>query len=123
MPRGLAIPVRTNPNGGLALTDGDEQDHKIISLALGSGESENAFQDSGLRESMIFDVQDDQSRSRIVARLHVVFDAFERLRRFKLRPQTIEWEEDGGQLELRFKYVSLEANEERDFRSNFRGGT
>jgi hypothetical protein len=122
MPQGLAIPIRTNPTGGLATSEGDAQDHKIISLALGSGESENAFQEIGLGDGMIFDAQDGAARVRIAARLHVIFEEFERLRRFKLRSNTIEWVERDGELELSFLYVSLEANEERDFRTNFRGG-
>ena len=123
MATGLSIPIRVSTSGGFRLASGDEQDSAMIAMALLSDENENAFaQGIGLGNAMVFDISDPLSRATILASLRRVFERFERLKRFKLRENTIKWDEADGELILSFKYVSLEADEERDFRRKFMSG-
>ena len=121
MPKGLAVPVRVGRNGGTVISDSDEQDNKIIKLALGDDDNENAFQqDIGLGVGMIFDVSDPTMQARVEGRLRSIFLRFEAQKRFRLRPETIEWGRDGnGETELRFMYLNLESDEPREFKQVF----
>jgi hypothetical protein len=125
MPRGLAMPVRVAPWGGAAISDSDENDNKIIMLALGSDDNENAFQqDIGMGEAMIFDVSDPTLRGRIVGKLRQIFRRFETQKRYRLMGDTVRWTENAatGDLELTFKYLNLESDEPQTFSRNFRSG-
>ena len=42
--KGIKIPVGASKSGGAATITGDENDKQIISVALGSTDNENAFQ-------------------------------------------------------------------------------
>jgi len=122
MPKGLAIPVRVSQSGGSRVSEGDENDSKIIRLALGSDDNENAFQQNiGLGEGMIFDVADPTSRSRITRRIIEIFRRFEAQQRFILRPGTIQWTQDSANQVtiMSFKYVTVESDQEQEFRQQF----
>jgi hypothetical protein len=122
MPKGLAIPVGVNPSGGARLVEGDDNDVKIIKLALGSDENENAFQQNiGLGKGMVFEISDETLRARVQRRLVEVFRRFEAQKRYILRTSTIKWEENPatGDLTLSFKFVNLESDDEKDFRQAF----
>jgi hypothetical protein len=106
------------------LIEGDDNDHKIISLALGSDDNENAFQqDIGLGESMIFDVSDPQLRGRIVAKIRNIFRRFEAQKRYRLLGETMRWAPgEPGELILEFKYINLESDEPKTFSRAYRSG-
>jgi hypothetical protein len=120
--RGLRLPVGVGPNGGASLTEGDENDYKIIAIALGSGENENAFQqDITLGERMVFDLNDYTMRASILKKLYKIFENFRLKKRFELKKETISWVEDSPNqtLTLEFKYVNLESDEDIFFRKAF----
>ncbi len=123
MPTGLSLPIRANPSGGLAKVSGDEQDQKVIALALLSDDNENSFQqNNGLGISMVFDIQDPNARAEILMNLRRVFQRFERLKRFKLKENTIQWTDDNdkeGVAVLSFKYIALESDSEKDFSKRY----
>lgn len=122
--RGLSLPVRVGPNGGASLVEGDVNDYKIISIALGSSESENAFQqDITLNDRMIFDLNDIVIRASILKRLYKIFEIFRLKKRFELKKETINWQEDNVNqtLTLEFQYVNLESDEDILFRRSFTG--
>lgn len=118
MATGLRVPVGVSSGGGSALADGEENDRKVIYTALGACDSENAFQQGiGLGDDMVFDLNDNGVRARIMRRLVAIFDDFERLRRYKLRRETVRWTRDSASQELRleFRYFNLETDEEKLF--------
>jgi len=122
MPVGLALPVGVNTSGGVKLVDSDENDNKIISLALGMDDNENAFQQGiGLGIDMVFAISDPATRGRILGRLKQIFRRFEAQKRYRLRPATLKWTEDSDtqDLVLEFKYINLESDEERTFSRTF----
>lgn len=106
----------------MATVEGDANDEKILGLALGDDDSENAFEQGiGLGVGMVFDLNDGITRPRILSRMRLIFRRFEQLKRYKMRESTIKWLESEGELVLEFKYVNLESDEEKVFRRRFRG--
>lgn len=122
MSTGLGMPVGVGNGGGARLVKGSENDDKIIRLALGDDANENAFQQNiGVGANMVFGLSDIEQQARIMRRVNAVFKRFEAQKRFILRRDTIKWTRDSAnqELTLEFQYVSIESDEERDFRQNF----
>ncbi len=122
MPVGLALPVGADPGGGLRISKGAENDNKIVSLALGDCSNDNAFQqDIGFGPQPIFEINDPSLRSTVMMRIRQVFDKFKRERRYELVEGTVKIKSAGdpgvaeGDHIMEFKYISLEANDERFF--------
>jgi hypothetical protein len=122
MATGLAMPVGVNESGGARLSEGDENDDKIIRLALGDDASENAFQQNiGVGADMVFGQSDELLQAQIMRRVNEVFKRFEAQKRYMLRRNTIAWSIDSNtqELILQFKYVALESDREQTFRESF----
>ena len=87
-----------------------------------SGHNENAFQqDIALGDDMVFDLSDPAVKARILRRLYRIFEDFVRLKRYKLKRDTVKFTEDSLNqvLNLEFKYINLESDEERAFSRKF----
>jgi len=124
MARGLAIPVGANSGGGIKTVDGDVNNNKIIKLSLGSDDSENAFQlDIGLGQAMVFDLSDRTLQAKIRRKLVSIFRDFEIQKRFKLKTDTVKFNENEAdqELELEFKYIDLESDDVRTVNHSFVG--
>lgn len=122
MAKGLRIPVGVNKAGGTAWVEGDAHKRQVISTALSSGESANAFQQElNLGDDMIFGEDSPDFRSEILRRLFSIFQTFEEQKLFRLMRETIEWtkNEGEGELILEFQYVDIESDEIKDFRKAF----
>lgn len=123
MATGLAIPVGVDNKGGGRLSSGDENDSKIIRLALGDDDNENAFQQNiGLGVGQIFGISDELLRAKVLRRLYEIFRRFEAQKRYILRTNTVRWVRDENQnqeLTLEFRFVNVESDEEKLFRNNF----
>ena len=124
MTKGIAVPVRPGPTGGVATLDADADADKTIRLALADNDNDNAFQqDIGLGTQFIFDVRNPSFRARVLARLFRIFDAFDRLKLFRLVRTSIKWSNGGkGEQILEFKYINLESDQPRDFSQTFSSG-
>ncbi len=127
MATGLKVPISVNANGGIALISGDENDAKIIALALGDGDNENAFmQDITMGNDMIFDINDPSIRANITMTLVRIFEEFEKQNRFKLLYDTIEWTEtenvnEEGEIRLKFRYLNIESDKIYEFDKKYGG--
>jgi hypothetical protein len=122
MPTGLAMPVGVGPDGGARLSSGDENDDKIIRLALGDDANENAFQQNvGVGGDMVFGHADELLQASIMRRVTEVFRRFEAQKRYILKTNTIRWSRDSETQDLivQFKYLSVESDREQAFRENF----
>lgn len=122
MPTGLAMPVGVGPDGGARLSEGDENDDKVIRLALGDDANENAFQQNiGVGADMVFGQSDELLQASIMRRIGEVFRRFEAAKRYTLKRETIVWSRDSNtqELILQFKYLSLESEREQTFREAF----
>jgi len=125
MATGLKIPVGVNNRGGTAMVSGDDHATQAIRTALLDNSSTHAFQqDEGLGSDMIFDNMSVGSRARITFRINSIFRAFEALELFKLKSDTIKWTEipEEQELELEFKYINLESDEEKTFNQRLLAG-
>ena len=125
MSTGLKIPISVNPIGGVALVNGDDNDNKIIKLALSDDDNENAFnQDIGLGADMIFDINAPTSKSKIMVRIQRIFSKFRTEKRYKLLKNTIAWTDDSENqvTSLSFRYLNLESDEEQTYEQKFGAG-
>ncbi len=116
--RGLKLPIQVSPTGGIATTDGEDNDWKIIATALSADDNDNAFQQGiGMGDAIVFEDDDPANRGKVMYRLRQVFRRFEVQKRFRLLENTIRWktDEDTGVLELHFEYHDLETDERRNF--------
>ena len=120
MPKGLKIPVGVDVHGGAAMLDGDQMNTQDIKTALSDCDNENAFQQEvGLGSGMIFDVDDNTIRARIMRKVEAIFSKFEREIRFRLLRHTIEWTSGDGELNLEFQYLDIESDETNTFAKTF----
>ena len=116
------MPVGVGPGGGARLSEGEDNDNKIILLALGDDANENAFQQNiGVGADMVFGISDELMQANIMRRVGDVFKKFEAQKRYTLRRNTIRWLQDSDtqELILEFKYVALESDREQTFRESF----
>ena len=105
--------------------DGDDQNNKIIKIALGSDASENAFQgDVAIGQGMIFDLSDRTLRARIRRRVEAIFRDFQAQNRFKLVKGSVKFTEDAeqGELVMTLKYIDLESDLEKELTRRFGAG-
>jgi hypothetical protein len=126
MARGLDIPVGVDARGGSRIVERDANDRKVIKTAMSDCDSDNAFQaDIGLGSFPVFQNDTVEFRSQVLRRIQSIFADFERNHKYKLRRETIRWVESGddsGNLELQFKYFSIESDEEFSFKETFTAG-
>ena len=125
MATGLALPVGVDGSGGATLLSGDEQDSKILSMALGDDDNDNAFQQNiGLGEFMIFDQPGDRTNALVRQRVNSIFRDFRAAQRFKLLPDTVLFrdEPEQGEFSIEFKFINLESDEEKTFSASIIGG-
>lgn len=112
MTRGLRVPVGVNSAGQAQWVDRDEAAIQTIAMALSDNSSENAFlQGIGLAQGHVFSVQ-GATRAEIMARIFVLFDAFEKAKLYRLQRETVRWQRNQltGEEELFFEFVNLESD-------------
>lgn len=105
------------------MVTGDDNDEKIIRLALLDDSNDNAFQQNpGLGMGAIFGVNDSVTKAQIMAKMLSIFTKFEAQKRFRLRPDTVQWAAmpGSGELTLRFWYWNLETDDTRLFSQPYR---
>jgi hypothetical protein len=118
MSTGLPLPVRPGPSGGTPLLSGADQAIKLLLVALGADETENAFElDRNLGYGHVFGLSDPVQQALIRRRLIVIFSRFETDKRFRLVPESIAFtRETEGELVLSFRYIDLETDRPETFR-------
>lgn len=123
MPTGLRMPVGVDGTGGAALSSKDEQNHKIIKIALSDCDSDNAFQDIGLGNWMIFEIDAPEVQARALNIIRRIFRQFRAEQRYKLLERTIRFNKTTeGELDLEFKYLDIESDQEATFKASITGG-
>ena len=114
MAEGFSVPVRVNQGGGVKTEVGTDQLDKIIRLAFSAGDDDNPFQDLGISESIIFQVNDPSTHGVLRSRVRAILQKF--ADRIQLEPSKgIQIRENAaGEVNLSFDYIDLETNELRD---------
>lgn len=97
----ISIPLQAS-NGRLRIVRGDDLSIQTIATALGEGDHINAFRlDEALGASMIFENVEGEKRSTILAKVRAIFDEFERQNRFRLIPESVRFDSEVGEQEIR----------------------
>lgn len=113
MSQGLDLPLGAD-QGRARLARGEDQLKKIITLALSDGDSENPFQDLGIGNGNVFDVNDQDLQARLRQRIVAVFRRFSTERRAALAPGSPTFRRggaDGEELIASIKYVNMETTD------------
>jgi len=116
---GLAIPVGVNAQGRAKTADRSDFIKQTVLTAIRDCQSRNPFQDLGIDETIIFDINDKITVARIKMRIVEIFSRFEAEALAKLdhgaaeRPLHFEQTAE-GELDVHIKYVDLETNRPKD---------
>jgi len=114
MASGLAIPVRAVV-GRAALASGDTQMHKLIALALASGESNNPFNGSNVgMKTTLWTLDGPAARAMIQRTIELHFKRWEADGRAQLIDVTFQ-KVHNGEVQLFIHYVDLETDEQRAY--------
>lgn len=107
--RGLAIPVMPGPDGrAMMVEDEDEQLAKIIAVGLSDCTSNNPYQNLGMPNAVVFDLNDDTTRGRVYEYLERFFARLQREGRAKLTSVEVEDEPaDSGEMVLVVRYTNI----------------
>src|SRR5438128_1128996 len=110
MSQGLETPVGAE-QGRARLVQGEDQLKKVIALALSDGDSDNPFQDLGLGNGSIFDINDEDLQAKMRQRVARVFRRFHLERRASLAPGFPTFQPggaDGAELIMTIRYINME---------------
>ena len=106
------LPIKIK-DGRLKMLSGDDYIKQLVMIALQDGDSENPFQDLGLSEFMIFDINAEAVEGEIRHRVQNSFDALKRSQLAKLTrgAQSIRFETEGADKFMYIDYTDLETGE------------
>jgi hypothetical protein len=112
---GISLPTRVE-NGRWKLKSGDPYVEQLIGTSFGSGDSDNPFQDIGLGEFMIFEVNADAVEGEIKRRAQAGFRSLERdqLARLSRGSRPLRFTQDGAVKRMFVEYENLENGERRE---------
>jgi hypothetical protein len=115
MATGLRVPVGVGQDGKAAVESDDDQLAKALRLALSPGDDDNAFQQLGIPESLVFSVNDAGTAGVIRQTVRKILAKFND--RLELQPGTIIQllQKNEGELEVQFTYINTETNDVKDF--------
>lgn len=122
MAKGLAVPVRPGKNGGAVIVSGSEQNRKILSLAIAPGEDNNAFQDLGFSEGIVFANPDSPTKAIVQNAIQKIVAKYPD--RFKiLNPDSIQIVTGaGGDTTISFSYRELDSGENKTYTGSLSNG-
>jgi hypothetical protein len=114
MGTGINTVTRASKRGGFLQATKKDHIMGLISTALGTGDSDNPFQDLGLGEKMIFDPVDYTTFVPVKDRIREIFQNFEteELAALQERPDNLQIiETTEGEVAMTVYYVDLETDE------------
>lgn len=116
MAQGLKLPLATK-NGRLIKLSGDDYIQQTIVTAFLGSDSDNPFQQIGLGEEMIFDLNDEETAGKIKAKVLLIFDGFENDQLAKLEnpEQDVTFTIDGANQYMSISYINIETQERQEF--------
>jgi hypothetical protein len=113
MPTGLALPVQIGTYGRAKLVSGSELLRQLLLCSLRDCASENPFQDLGISQRLIFDINDAHAVGEVRTRIKQIFANFEAQRLAKLPGgdnSLIFTQSEEGSLDVEIKYLDLETD-------------
>jgi len=114
MAKGIAVPAKAI-RGRLKLLGGDEYVTQLVMTMLGANDSDNPFQDIGLGDWMIYELNDQMTEGEIREQVIAGFRSLEVDQLAKLDdPQkdlVFTRTEESGELQLDLTYTNMETQE------------
>lgn len=113
MSQGTQTPWKADSLGRVVLVENDDYIRDIIGIALGSGDSENPFQDIGLGEEIIFSVNDFVTEATVRRRVEDIFRDLETnglARLVKPNGVTFPGTDVEGEMFVVIKFINLETD-------------
>lgn len=110
MATGISVPARQNKRGGFSVSKGGGNVRKLLAVALGNNDSNNPFQELGLRR-IIFDPGDETTFADIAEQVREIFEGFRlaEIAELQDRSDNLVVERRGeGEFEMRLYFVDLE---------------
>ena len=114
MPTGLALPLGVDRAGKAQVTSGTAQLQKLLVIALQTNSDSNPFQQLGLPENIIFNLNTPNVKARIDQAIRNIFDGFENQGRARLRRISFEKIKDEGELAVTVSFQDLETTKDAD---------
>lgn len=115
MAKGLAIPVRPGKDGGALISKGEDQEAKILTLALAVGDDENPFQELGISENILFANPDSSAKAFIRRAIEQVINKY--ASRFKIsnRAPIVINQSASGDTSVGFTYKLVGTGADQEF--------
>lgn len=114
MPKGLALPLDVNSLGRATVVSGSEQLGKLLIIAIQPCSSDNPFQDLGLPENLIFDINSPTLHGKLNLAIQNIFASFEKEGRARLRSVNFENVSETQELKVFVEYQDLETMQEKE---------
>jgi hypothetical protein len=111
---GFDFPVRPSGAGGFELVEGEVYVDHLVLIALGSGESDNPFQDLGMNEDIIFEIgTDPRIKAAVASRVRSAFAILERDNLARLHSLAYDEVTENGDFVVHIDYINLETRNPR----------
>jgi hypothetical protein len=113
MPTGLALPVGIGSYGRAKLATGSDMMKQLLMCAIRDCSSENPFQDLGISQRFIFDINDPHAVAEVRIRIKQIFANFEaqRLARLPGGDNSLVFSQtEEGSLDVEIKYLDMETD-------------
>lgn len=113
MPTGLALPIGIGAYGRAKLASGSELMKQLLLSALRECTSENPFQDLGISQKIIFDINDSHAIGEVRIRIKQIFANFEaqRLARLPGGGNSLGFSQsEEGALDVEIGYLDMETD-------------
>jgi hypothetical protein len=112
---GISFPFRGDGDGGLAVTEGDEYIYNMVLGVVSPNDSDNAFEDLGGTEEMIFENPDDPAwRAAVRNRIRRQFQVLDRENLARLSSLKFLGTNEDGEYTIKIEYINLESTKKED---------
>jgi hypothetical protein len=120
MATGIKMPVKASRAGGTEYQRDSKQKEKVFRLALSVGDDKNPFQDVGLKEDAIYQVEDALAASEIRLEVERILQKFTGSIAIKPGSEITVFRKDDEGIYVQFEWIDLETNETGEFLQPFR---
>jgi len=115
MANGIKTPVKASQSGGTEFLRNSRQKQKILRQALAAGDDKNPFQDIGIKERAVFQLDDAYAAAEIKIEVQRILNKFVGVIEINPnKPITVVRDPEKG-FGVEFEWIDLETNEVSEF--------
>ena len=119
MANGMKMPVKASKGGGTEFLRSSRQKAKIFRLALSVGDDKNPFQNLGISEDPIFEIEDSLAVSEIRIEIERILKKFEGSIEIKPGSELKFFRRDDEGIVVQFEWIDLDTNDVGEFQIPF----